>query len=92
MSLLCGPVTGWCAHDRCHSVVYILQPLRRADVGWCFCGALAGMVLRSAVYLIMYYTYSQPRAVVWQLYVVTCGIFYACQGQAFLLSQVGAGV
>jgi hypothetical protein len=48
----------------------------------------AGMVLRCAVYLIMYYTYSQPRAVVWQLYVVTCAIYYSCQGQAFLLSQV----
>lgn len=46
------------------------------------------MVLRCAVYLIMYYTYSQPRAVVWQLYVVTCAIYYSCQGQAFLLSQV----
>lgn len=49
---------------------------------------LAGMFLRSAVYLIMYYTYSQPRAVVWQLYVVSCAIYYSCQGQAFLLSQV----
>jgi hypothetical protein len=49
----------------------------------------AGMVLRCAVYLIMYYTYSQPRAIVWQLYVVTCAIYYSCQGQAFLLSQVG---
>jgi hypothetical protein len=48
----------------------------------------AGMVLRCAVYLIMYYTYSQPRAVVWQLYMVTCAIYYSCQGQAFLLSQV----
>lgn len=48
----------------------------------------AGMVLRCAVYLIMFYTYSQPRAVVWQLYAVTCAIYYSCQGQAFLLSQV----
>lgn len=51
---------------------------------------LAGMVLRCAVYLVMYYTYSQPRAVVWQLYAVTCAIYYSCQGQAFLLSQVGS--
>lgn len=48
------------------------------------------MVLRCAVYLISYQTTSQPRAVVWQLYVVTCAIYYSCQGQAFLLSQVGA--
>jgi hypothetical protein len=47
------------------------------------------MVLRCAVYLISYQTTSQPRAVVWQLYVVTCAIYYSCQGQAFLLSQVG---
>lgn len=47
-----------------------------------------GMVLRCGVYLIMYYTYSQPRAVVWQLYVITMAIYFACQGQAFLLSQV----
>lgn len=48
------------------------------------------MVLRCAVYLMMYYTFSQPRAVVWQLYAVTCAIYYSCQGQAFLLSQVGS--
>lgn len=64
------------------------QPQRScftASAGPC----LAGMVLRCAVYLVMYYTYSQPRAVVWQLYAVTCAIYYSCQGQAFLLSQVG---
>eukprot|EP00879_Flechtneria_rotunda_P029763 GHRR01032209.1.p1 GENE.GHRR01032209.1~~GHRR01032209.1.p1 ORF type:complete len:374 (+),score=126.46 GHRR01032209.1:272-1393(+) len=48
----------------------------------------AGMLLRSSVYLIMYYTFSQPRAVVWQMYFVTCAIYYSCTGMAYLLSQV----
>jgi hypothetical protein len=41
-----------------------------------------------AVYLVMYYTFSQPRAVVWQMYVVTAAIYYACTGMAYTLSQV----
>jgi hypothetical protein len=41
-----------------------------------------------AVYLVMYYTFSQPRAVVWQMYVVTVAIYYACTGMADTLSQV----
>jgi hypothetical protein len=35
----------------------------------------------------MYYTFSQPRAVVWQMYVVTAAIYYACTGVAYTLSQ-----
>lgn len=48
----------------------------------------AGMLLRCGVYLIMYYSFSQPRAVLWQMYLVTCAIYYACTGMAYLLSQV----
>lgn len=50
----------------------------------------AGMIMRCAVYLVMYYTFSQPRAVVWQMYVVTAAIYYACTGMAYVLSQVSS--
>jgi hypothetical protein len=46
------------------------------------------MLMRCAVYLVMYYTFSQPRAVVWQMFVVTAAIYYACTGMAYMLSQV----
>lgn len=47
-----------------------------------------GLLLRCAVYLSMYYSFSQPRAVLWQMYMVTCAIYYACTGMAYVLSQV----
>jgi hypothetical protein len=40
------------------------------------------MVLRCAVYLVMHVSFSQPRAVVWQLYAVTAAVYYACQVRA----------
>jgi hypothetical protein len=60
---------------------------RMTTAGACFI-AVAGMLLRCGVYLIMYYSFSQPRAVLWQVYLVTCAIYYACTGMAYFLSQV----
>lgn len=51
--------------------------------------SVAGLLLRCAVYIAMYYSFSQPRTVLWQMYLVTCAIFYACTGMAYVLSQVG---
>ncbi|KAK9815422.1 hypothetical protein WJX72_003407 [[Myrmecia] bisecta] len=48
----------------------------------------SGTLMRSAVYLILYYSFAQPRAVIWQMYLVTVGIVYACTGTAYLLSQI----
>ena len=47
-----------------------------------------GIILRSAIYMIMYYSFAQPRAIIWQMYLVTYAIMYACTGMAYLLSQV----
>ena len=49
-----------------------------------------GTLLRSAVYLAAWYSFASPRAVVWQMYLVTAAIVYACTGQAYLLSQARA--
>eukprot|EP00878_Enallax_costatus_P017893 GHUV01018805.1.p1 GENE.GHUV01018805.1~~GHUV01018805.1.p1 ORF type:complete len:110 (+),score=9.55 GHUV01018805.1:1472-1801(+) len=74
----------------------ILWHLRTCRLTWilqmfsaCTVCRFAGMVLRCAVYLAMYYSFSQPRAVIWQLYLITCAIYYACAGMAYVLSQVG---
>lgn len=48
-----------------------------------------GLILRSAIYMVMYYSFAQPRAIIWQMYLVTYAIMYACTGMAYLLSQVG---
>lgn len=48
----------------------------------------AGTLLRAVVYMTMYYSFSQPRAVIWQMYVVTVAIVYCCTGTAYFLSQV----
>lgn len=45
-------------------------------------------MLRSAVYLSAWHSFASPRAAVWQMYLVTAAIVYACTGQAYLLSQV----
>ena len=37
---------------------------------------------------VMYQSFAQPRAVLWQMYVVTAAIIYACMGIAYTLSQV----
>jgi hypothetical protein len=36
----------------------------------------------------MYYSFAQPRAVVWQMYAVTAAISYCCTGTAYMLSQL----
>ena len=36
----------------------------------------------------MYYSFAQPRAVIWQMYLCTVAIVYACTGTAYLMSQV----
>lgn len=38
----------------------------------------------------MYYSFAQPRAVIWQMYLCTVAIVYACTGTAYLMSQVSA--
>eukprot|EP00775_Hariotina_reticulata_P010763 gene10763-10919_t len=67
---------------------WALDTWGHTDAGTCLLYCLAGMLLRCGVYLIMYYSFSQPRAVLWQMYLVTCAIYYACTGMAYLLSQV----
>lgn len=47
-----------------------------------------GSLVRSLVYLVMYYTFAQPRAVAAEMYLVTAGIVYCCTGTAYFLSQV----
>lgn len=51
----------------------------------CVDAALA--LMHSAVYLVMWYSFAVPRAVVWQMYAVTAATVYACTGTAYLLSQ-----
>ncbi|KAK9813958.1 hypothetical protein WJX73_006860 [Symbiochloris irregularis] len=48
----------------------------------------AGTLMRAMLYLVMYQSFAQPRAVLWQMYIVTSGIIYACMGIAYFLSQV----
>ena len=38
--------------------------------------------------MVMYYSFAQPRAVIWQMYLCTVAIVYACTGTAYFLSQV----
>ena len=47
-----------------------------------------GTLLKSLLYMVMYYSFAQPRAVIWQMYLCTAAIVYACTGTAYLLSQV----
>ena len=47
------------------------------------CGTLA----RALLYMVMYTSFAQPRAVLWQMYVVTAAVIYACTGTAYFLSQ-----
>jgi hypothetical protein len=49
---------------------------------------LSLQVLKSACYLTVYYAFAQPRAVIWQMYLVTVAIVYCCTGTAYLLSFV----
>ena len=50
-----------------------------------------GTLLKSLLYMVMYYSFAQPRAVIWQMYLCTVAIVYACTGTAYLMSQVSAG-
>ncbi|PSC68046.1 ABC transporter G family member 28-like [Micractinium conductrix] len=45
-------------------------------------------VLRASVYFVMYYSFAGPRAVIWQMLLVSVFITYSCTGLAYLLSQV----
>lgn len=47
-----------------------------------------GTLLKSGLYMVMYYSFAQPRAVIWQMYLCTVAIVYACTGTAYLMSQV----
>lgn len=47
-----------------------------------------GTVMRSAIYFVMYYSFASPRAVIWQMLLVSIAITYCCTGIAYLLSQV----
>ncbi|DBA93405.1 TPA: hypothetical protein ACH3X2_003675 [Trebouxia sp. C0005] len=47
-----------------------------------------GTLLKSLLYMVMYYSFAQPRAVIWQMYLCTVAIVYACTGTAYLMSQV----
>lgn len=47
-----------------------------------------GTITRAAIYLIMWYSFASPRAVIWQMYLVSLGVVYCCAGTAYLLSQV----
>lgn len=47
-----------------------------------------GTVLRSTIYFVMYYSFASPRAVIWQMLLVSVAITYCCTGVAYVLSQV----
>lgn len=46
----------------------------------------SGAALRSAIYLITWYSFSNPKAVLWQLYAVVLALFYACSGMGYGLA------
>lgn len=50
--------------------------------------AHAGMLLRCATYLALYWSFAQPRAVLWQMYLVTLALSYCCTGIAYVLSVI----
>jgi len=45
-----------------------------------------GAMLRSSVYLITWCSFSNPKAVIWQLFLVTTALYYACVGTGYALS------
>lgn len=47
-----------------------------------------GTVLRSTTYFVMYYSFASPRAVIWQMLLVSMAITYSCTGLAYVLSQL----
>ena len=47
-----------------------------------------GTLARALLYMVMYTSFAQPRAVLWQMYFVTAAVIYACMGTAYFLSQV----
>ena len=49
-----------------------------------------GTLARAGLFLLMYQSFARPRAVLWQMYLVTAAIIYACTGMAYFLSQVQA--
>ncbi|KAL4449383.1 hypothetical protein ABPG77_007027 [Micractinium sp. CCAP 211/92] len=48
----------------------------------------SGTVMRSTIYFVMYYSFASPRAVIWQMLLVSVAITYCCTGVAYVLSQV----
>lgn len=52
---------------------------------------LLGLALRCSVYLASWYAFAAPRAVVWQIYVMTFGIAYCGSGAGYLISQIAEG-
>ena len=49
-----------------------------------------GTLARAGLFLVMYQSFARPRAVLWQMFLVTAAIIYACTGMAYLLSQARA--
>ncbi|KAL4448129.1 hypothetical protein ABPG75_005348 [Micractinium tetrahymenae] len=47
-----------------------------------------GTLMRSTVYFVMYYSWASPRAVIWQMLLVSTAITYCCTGVAYVLSQI----
>ena len=45
--------------------------------------------MRASIYFVMYYSWASPRAVIWQMLLVSIAITYCCTGLAYVLSQVG---
>eukprot|EP00854_Cymbomonas_tetramitiformis_P031463 gene31463-39574_t len=45
-----------------------------------------GVVIKPAVFLALYYTFTQPRGDLFAYYLVTACIVYCCTGLAYLLS------
>lgn len=54
--------------------------------------AMVGIIVRPLVYLVLYYSFAQPRAVAWRMYLVSIAIMYCCNGIGYLLSLVGQGI
>ncbi len=47
-----------------------------------------GTAVRSLLYLVMYAAFAQPRAALWQMYLVAVCLVYCTTGAAYFLSQV----
>jgi len=47
-----------------------------------------GSILKGLVYLSLYYSYSQPRALFGDMFLVTAATIYSCCGFGYLISKV----